>query len=91
MDMIVSYRLCWQVITASRDELGHRRCTCGVSLLFGWASHLISVDALPVRGVLGRAPTAGHKLIIAMWELVTSQGGVAFIVGPHAEPICNTE
>jgi hypothetical protein len=44
MDLIVSCRLCWQVIN---NELGHRRCTCCVTLLFGWTNHLISVDALP--------------------------------------------
>lgn len=76
----------------SRDGPGHRRdCTCGMSLLFGWTSHFISVDALPLRGVFGRAQTAGHRLISAMWELVTCQDGVAFIVGPRVHPICNTE
>jgi len=44
-----------------------------------------------VRGVFGRAQTAGHRLIIAMWELVTCQDGVAFIVGPRVHPICKTE
>jgi hypothetical protein len=91
VDLIVSCRLCWQVITTSRDELDHRRSTCGVSLLFGWTSHFISVDALPVRSVFGRASTAGHRLIIAMWELMTGQDGVAFIVGPRVHPISNTE
>jgi hypothetical protein len=44
-----------------------------------------------VPGVFGRAQTAGHRLIIAMWEFVTCQDGVAFIVGPRVHPICNTE
>ena len=44
------------------------------------------MDAHSVRGVIGRAQTAGHRLIIAMWEFVTSQDGVAFIVGPRGTP-----